>query len=212
MARAGRTAASSGAETSVAVKISGKAEVSGAAVGNKSARGRMAGGRRGATRAGRTAGPSSATRGRQAARGRGTRAALGISEEDRVRVERLQEERRSQTQEQIWNMDPDDARRLLVRVMDREPGLIFDVLQPAAQGTEIPLQCVPGWCSCSRCREMGTDLENKCCGMMEATCISRLPHMSMLKALNPLQWDSTQDKVHITAALGFQSKGMKQQV
>lgn len=98
MARAGRTAASSGAETSVAVEISGKAEVSGAAVGNKAARGRMAGGRRGATRAGRTAGPSSATRGRQAARGRGTRAALGISEEDRVRVERLQEERRSQTQ------------------------------------------------------------------------------------------------------------------
>uniref|UniRef100_A0A8D0DBT7 P2X purinoreceptor 7 intracellular domain-containing protein n=1 Tax=Sander lucioperca TaxID=283035 RepID=A0A8D0DBT7_SANLU len=76
-------------------------------------------------------------------------------------------------------MDADDAHRLVTRVMDREHGLIFDVLQPAAQGAEAPLQGVTKWCSCSRCREMGTDIENKCCGMMEATCISRLPHMSL---------------------------------
>lgn len=76
-------------------------------------------------------------------------------------------------------MDVDDTQTLLLRVMDREPGVIFDVLQPPVQGAEAPSEGVPRWCRCNRCRDMSTDIENKCCGMTEVTCISRLPHMSL---------------------------------
>ncbi|KAL7394960.1 hypothetical protein ABVT39_007775 [Epinephelus coioides] len=142
----------------------------------------------------RAAGESGESRGRPAARGkgrgrgRGTRGrmsagergtAFGVSEEDRVRVERLQEERRSQTQELIENMSQDDATGLLQRVMDREPRLIFDVLQLAHQRPEAPVEGGPQWCRCTRCRLMPTDIQNKCCRMDEANCISRLPHMAL---------------------------------
>lgn len=76
-------------------------------------------------------------------------------------------------------MSLDDARGLLLRVFNREPGLILDVLQPNAHREDQPLQGVPRWCFCTNCREMPSDVENKCCGMTEATCISKLPHMSL---------------------------------
>lgn len=66
-----------------------------------------------------------------------------------------------------------------LRVMNREPGLIFDVLQPPAHLEEQQLQDVPRWCTCTRCIEMPSDLENKCCGITEGTCVSMLPQMSL---------------------------------
>ena len=72
-----------------------------------------------------------------------------------------------------------EAQGLLIRVMNREPGLIFDVLQPPAHQEEHQLPDVPRWCSCTRCIEMPSDIEKKCCGMTDSTCVSMLPHMSL---------------------------------
>uniref|UniRef100_A0A8C6UJH8 P2X purinoreceptor 7 intracellular domain-containing protein n=1 Tax=Neogobius melanostomus TaxID=47308 RepID=A0A8C6UJH8_9GOBI len=37
----------------------------------------------------------------------------------------------------------------------------------------------PDWCVCSRCREMPTDIEKKCCGQDPRDCISQLPQMEL---------------------------------
>ncbi|XDV31705.1 hypothetical protein PO909_002668 [Leuciscus waleckii] len=76
------------------------------------------------------------------------------------------------TQNLIGNMNVAETQGLLLRVMNREPGLIFDVLQPPAHQEEQQLQDVPRWCSCTRCIEMPSDIEKKCCGMTDSTCVS----------------------------------------
>ena len=60
-------------------------------------------------------------------------------------------------------------RALLTQVVERQPGVLFDIhLSRSHQGSspEHPGRNnnAPGWCVCENCREMLTDIENKCCG------------------------------------------------
>uniref|UniRef100_A0A8C6WH64 P2X purinoreceptor 7 intracellular domain-containing protein n=1 Tax=Neogobius melanostomus TaxID=47308 RepID=A0A8C6WH64_9GOBI len=70
--------------------------------------------------------------------------------------------------------------QVTVRCLHREPGFLFDILAenpPADPDVEAPHQ--PDWCVCSRCREMPTDIEKKCCGQDPRDCISQLPQMEL---------------------------------
>lgn len=59
-----------------------------------------------------------------------------------------------------------------VEVMDREPGLIFDVLQTSAHGEEEPLQDVLRWCYCTSW--------GKCHQMLKTSVVAwQRPHMSL---------------------------------
>ncbi|XP_060586944.1 P2X purinoceptor 7-like [Ruditapes philippinarum] len=38
----------------------------------------------------------------------------------------------------------------------------------------------PSWCKCGRCREMGADIDNKCCGCLPRNCVSTRDEMERL--------------------------------
>ena len=46
---------------------------------------------------------------------------------------------------------------------------------PQQPGPSDPQQ--PAWCICTKCKELPTDLERKCCGQLLDSCVSMLPHM-----------------------------------
>ena len=87
-------------------------------------------------------------------------------------------------------MPEEEVRGLLLQVVDRQPGLLFDLvdLHPAVpQGYHpAPGVMAVSWCACGRCRQMPTEFERVCCGQAPATCISQLPvslkNKSLLKA------------------------------
>ena len=70
-----------------------------------------------------------------------------------------------------------ELRHLLGRILTREPGMVFDVVQSINPGGTPPSpssNTPDSWCTCGRCREMPTDLERKCCGLIAPNCISIL--------------------------------------
>jgi len=79
----------------------------------------------------------------------------------------------------VSRLTEEEAHGLLVRVIDQQPGLVFNLLElhPAAPGGYHPApgSPAPSWCVCSSCREMPTLEERLCCGHSPATCVSRLP-------------------------------------
>ncbi|KAF0044761.1 hypothetical protein F2P81_003919 [Scophthalmus maximus] len=66
-------------------------------------------------------------------------------------------------------------------MLERQPGLIFDLLMEHQQrhGAPTPAEVpeVP-WCTCGHSRDMATDWERKCCGQDPAHCVSLLPHFT----------------------------------
>ena len=84
-------------------------------------------------------------------------------------------------QERLAKMGVKELRHLLGRIITREPGMVFDVMEYTASGNfgqspPSPSSDFPDtWCTCGRCREMATDLERKCCGLIAPECISVLP-------------------------------------
>ena len=82
-------------------------------------------------------------------------------------------------QEVIRDVDTDKLRSLVLALIDREPGLVFDLCEnadlPNSQGPTPPVPLggnAPSLCRCGHCREMGTDVENKCCGCLPRNCVS----------------------------------------
>ena len=85
-------------------------------------------------------------------------------------------------------MTLEDHRRFTARILDRQPGLVFDLMaefrqvrlgfQPDPQPDPPPPQEMPrlDWCVCSFCRNMNTDREKVCCGQDPENCKSLLPH------------------------------------
>jgi hypothetical protein len=112
-----------------------------------------------------------------------------VEESDAVRVQRLEAERMIQLRKDLQAMPVEMMRDLLQRVIEREPGLVFDVLdslksptteepqpEPPAADPE-PAAAVP-WCICNHCRQMPTLIERKCCQCRE-TCLAWRPEMDI---------------------------------
>jgi hypothetical protein len=81
----------------------------------------------------------------------------------------------------LQEMSLDDHRRLAAGMLERQPGLIFDLLLEHQQRHGAPTSAeVPGvpWCTCGKCRDMPTDRERKCCGQDPVHCVSLLPHFT----------------------------------
>lgn len=154
-----------------------------APIGRGARRGRPRGSGRGQARA--STSTSSVVRGtgrRRGGRGRGRgRLLADLTQEDFDRVKELQEQRIAMEKARIQRLSLQDCQQLLQRCLDREPGLILDLLSltpdPPAPDPRPPQ--APGWCICSNCKNMPTLLEQKCCQQVPQNCISRLPHMDL---------------------------------
>ncbi|KAK7883963.1 hypothetical protein WMY93_027086 [Mugilogobius chulae] len=120
-------------------------------------------------------------RARSASKGPGERAVpiTDLTNEDRVRVEEIRNERRRFERKRIQALDLTQAQEVLTQVLDRDPSVIFDVFNYSAP-PELPS---PNeglkWCRCTRCREMPTDLEKKCCNQSPESCFSITPHFEV---------------------------------
>ncbi|KAK7916713.1 hypothetical protein WMY93_012474 [Mugilogobius chulae] len=100
--------------------------------------------------------------------------------EDMARVKLLHAERMKSEKKRIQKMGLEECQQLLHQCLQREPGLIFDILShtpdPPPPGPPNPEQL--RWCVCRNCKPMPTLHEQKCCGET-VNCISMLPHMDL---------------------------------
>ena len=75
---------------------------------------------------------------------------------------------------EVNRMDVEELRRALCRAIELDPGMMLEVMKPAEQQPggyhPTPGSSVPDWCVCTKCREMPTQVERKCCG--KSRCVS----------------------------------------
>nr|XP_054593360.1 P2X purinoceptor 7-like [Nothobranchius furzeri] len=98
------------------------------------------------------------------------------------RVEELQRERRAEIERLVQGMSLEDHRHLTSQLLERQPGLVFDVLLDNQRRDRhtTPVQAPAlTWCTCGNCTDMPTDAERKCCGQDSVNCISLLPHFRL---------------------------------
>jgi len=91
-------------------------------------------------------------------------------------------------QELLGKMDEAGVRQVLADVVDKQPGLLFDLLDYSAiagAGYHPSTNAqTPSWCVYCHCREMRTDMESVCCGYKQEHCVSQLPVSNFTKAFN----------------------------
>jgi hypothetical protein len=80
----------------------------------------------------------------------------------------------------VAQLSEERAKEVLCLVVDGQPGLIYNILDrievPQPSGYHpSPDSQTPGWCICSRCRQMPTLPERVCCNQHPDNCISQLP-------------------------------------
>ena len=74
-------------------------------------------------------------------------------------------------------MSERDMRTLIYQITQREPALVFDIIDMTAEGG-APQQGqggpspAPSWCVCGKCREMPTVEERVCCRATPDLCLS----------------------------------------
>ncbi|XP_011671876.1 uncharacterized protein LOC115925136 [Strongylocentrotus purpuratus] len=72
----------------------------------------------------------------------------------------------------IAGLTVDRMRDVLLGVVERESGLVLDLLSCPPR-EELRPSPQPGWCSCGNCRPMQRDIEALCCGLEPENCLSR---------------------------------------
>ncbi|XP_062582972.1 P2X purinoceptor 7-like [Saccostrea cucullata] len=127
--------------------------------GVRGVRGTRGSGRgRGRSRGSRTQGP--------------TRDVLALEEVNR-RTDVLQEE--------ISQMESEELKQLCLKMAEKHPSLVHDILRPAPQQGGYhpqPGGASPDWCVCGKCREMPTNTEKVCC--RKERCVTLLPDFAVL--------------------------------
>lgn len=136
---------------------------------------------RGRRRSGRRGTRSRGHRGGRGQVGQG-RGALTEAGQASVRSAETEEQRKERVKELVASLEGERAKEILCLAVDRQPGLILDILdrvEPAQPGGFHPRPggSSPPWCSCNRCRDMPTVEERVCCGYMPEYCLSQLPDM-----------------------------------
>ncbi|XP_060600332.1 uncharacterized protein LOC132753813 isoform X2 [Ruditapes philippinarum] len=97
------------------------------------------------------------------------------------------EKRKEEMKGIIARVDEHKLRELVLNIIEREPGLIFDLCEAAGDGNggdrpdpKTQTYPVPSWCKCNSYRAMPTDLKNKCCGCLPRNCIAARPQMDRI--------------------------------
>ena len=91
--------------------------------------------------------------------------------------------------EDLETMNETNLRSLLLEVLVRQPGIIFNLVQDD-KSTPQPGRNAISWCSCGQCLDMPTDLERLCCRQNPESCISIRPvsslpqHLEVHKLIN----------------------------
>lgn len=84
-------------------------------------------------------------------------------------------------QDEIAKMELEELRQLCLRMAEKHPSLVHDILRaaPLQRGYHPqPGGAFPDWCVCGKCREMPTEAEKVCC--RKERCITLLPDFSVL--------------------------------
>ncbi|XP_052085223.1 P2X purinoceptor 7-like [Mytilus californianus] len=90
----------------------------------------------------------------------------------------------------ISQMSADGLRDLVLSMFDKDPSIMLNIVDRNSQ-TEIqgyhprPESNAPSWCVCTKCREMPTEEEKKCCRQTPQNCTSTLPDFDLV-VLDPL--------------------------
>ena len=116
---------------------------------------------------------------------------IDLQNEDRI--QKMLEERDKSTREKIVQLSEEQLRELLNNVVNRQPGMIFNLLEelekgsggdsPAPPPPPPPTSSLP-WCVCGECRRMPTQLEEVCC-QMTGDCLSKSAEFRLV-ALEPM--------------------------
>lgn len=88
-------------------------------------------------------------------------------------------------------MEVTELRALVVAVLERQPGMVFDLLEVPPPSP--PSQGALGWCICGNCRAMPSDEEKLCCRCQPRNCIAKTPvsvHLQKLKEISYPNWQS----------------------
>lgn len=80
-------------------------------------------------------------------------------------------------QERIMALTRQEKDQLLEQVMNRLPGLMFDVLTLLQRNVPVLPEPQLHWCVCTNCRDMPTDMEKLCCRQDRQHCISTMAYM-----------------------------------
>ncbi|KAI4895813.1 hypothetical protein NFI96_021991 [Prochilodus magdalenae] len=101
---------------------------------------------------------------------------------------------RAEREKILGKLTPEELRELGRTLLEKQPGLVFDVLRMLQCRNDAPpanLKSDLPWCKCGNCRDMPTKIEQKCCEQEPEYCISTLHHFSHLCLDNgPLSQDS----------------------
>ncbi|XP_055003828.1 P2X purinoceptor 7 [Boleophthalmus pectinirostris] len=102
-----------------------------------------------------------------------------LTEEDLTRVQNLRVQRIASDRARIQRLSLNESHLLLERCLNREPSLLFDLLDTDPNPEDPPPLQTLSRCVCGKCRDMPTLIERKCCGKPPQHCISLMPHMDL---------------------------------
>ncbi|XP_052213985.1 uncharacterized protein LOC127832518 [Dreissena polymorpha] len=92
--------------------------------------------------------------------------------------------RKDRFREDMKTMPREQLEKIILGVLDENPGLILDFHKPVARGEGgyHPPEGAesPDWCVCGKCREMPTQAERICCEREPRHCFSLLPDFTVL--------------------------------
>ncbi len=81
----------------------------------------------------------------------------------------------------INDLTETEAKGFLLLVAERQPYLVCDIMGVTSGRRDEPprdparAESTPDWCVCTRCRDMGQDVEKLCCNMQPENCLSVRP-------------------------------------
>ena len=72
-------------------------------------------------------------------------------------------------------MPAENLRKVLRLVLDKTPGVLFDIMDPEGDPPQQPPTGEVDWCICSNCIQMPTVAERVCCGYQPQNCLTTWP-------------------------------------
>jgi hypothetical protein len=78
-------------------------------------------------------------------------------------------------QKKLDEMPAEKLREVLKGVLQKTPGILFDVMEPEGGRHNPPPNADLDWCTCSNCTQMPSVAERVCCGHVPESCVTTWP-------------------------------------